>query len=861
VSAPAGFGKTTLLAEWLTQSGHGEGLVAWLSLDEGDNHPARFWAYVIAALRTVQPTLGESALSLLQSPQPTFEAALASLLNEIGSAPRELMLVLDDYHMIEAKAIHDGIAFLLDHMPPHMHLVMTSRADPPLPLARLRGRGDLTEVRAADLRFTPEEAAAFLKQATDLDLSAENLSTLEAKTEGWIAGLQLAALSMRGREDVDGFVNSLAGDDRYIVDYLVEEVLERQPASVRRFLLQTSVLDRLNGSLCDAVTEDHDGRTTLEKLERGNVFVIPLDDRRQWYRYHHLFAHVLRARLPDELPGEVAVLHRRASDWYEQDGKSPDAIRHALAAGEFERAAGLIEAVAEATLLRYEPALLLEWLGPLPDSVLQSRPVLSVYHSFALGGVGELEAAETRLHDAEQWLDGGSGQAEASSVGMVVGDQAAFQALPGLIALAHAYYAQARGDLSVTRQEAARALDLLPEGARLWRAGADVLLALAHAGSGDLAAAQSAHDAALASLEKSGVLALAVGAACDGAAFRIARGHLSEANRFYERWLKLVADRGGQAVPGVADLHLGLSALYCERGDLDRARQHLQQGENLGKQAALPETPFRCFVVQARLRQAEGDLSSALALLDAAERLHVQGPVPEVKVVTALKVRLWLAQGRLGEALDWARDRGLSINDDLDYLREFEHATLARILIARGESTSDEQGLRDAVGLLDRLLVEAETQDRTASIIDILITLALAQRARGDTAAALGRLGRALTLAEPESYLRTFVDEGEPMRDLLHRLVAAGAGGGYARRILQAFEPRQAAGDGSSSLLTPREIEIMRLVAAGMTNQQIADHLVISLSTVKRHIANAYGKLGVSHRTEALVRANDLNLL
>jgi LuxR family transcriptional regulator, maltose regulon positive regulatory protein len=447
--------------------------------------------------------------------------------------------------------------------------------------------------------------------------------------------------------------------------------------------------------------------------------------------------------------------------------------------------------------------------------------VLSVYYSFALGGVGELEAAATRLHDAEQWLDGGSRQTEASSAGMVVEDEAAFRALPGLIALAHAYYAQARGDLSITRQEAGRALELLPEGSRLWRIGAAVLLALAYAGSGDLAAAQSAHDAALTSLEQSGVLALAVGAACDGAAFRIARGHLSEAGRFYERWLKLVADRGGQAVPGVADLHLGLSALYCERGDLDAARQHLQQGEDMGKQAALPETPFRFLVAQARLRQAEGDLSRALALLDAAERLHVQGPVPEVRVVTALKVRLWLAQSRLGEALDWIRERGLSPEDKLEYLREFEHATLARILIVHGEKLRDEQALGDALRLLDRLLVEAERQERTASIIDILVTQALAQRARGDTAAALDRLGRALALAEPESYLRTFVDEGEPVR----------------------------------------EVEIMRLVAAGMRNQDIADRLVISLPTVKRHIANAYGKLGVSHRTEAVMRANDLNLL
>jgi LuxR family transcriptional regulator, maltose regulon positive regulatory protein len=867
VSAPAGFGKTTLLAEWLASDPVDARPVAWLSLDENDNHPASFWTYLITALQTVQPGIGAGAIALQQSPQPPpIEILMAALLNEVGTIARDFVLVLDDYHQIDARPIHDGIAFLLDHMPASMHLVITSRADPPLPLARLRGRSELTEIRAADLRFAPAEAAAFINETMGLHLSAQNLAVLDARTEGWIAGLQLAALSMQGREDVSGFIAAFSGDDRYIVDYLIDEVLERQPAPLRRFLLQTSILERLTGPLCDAVTGEQDGRAALERLERGNVFVVRLDDRRQWYRYHHLFADVLQARLRDELPGEVGVLHRRASEWYEQDGQPADAIRHAQAAGDFELAAGLIEAAAKATLLRYEPALLLEWLRPLPDGLLQVRPVLSTYYAFALFGVGEIEAAAGRLRTAEQWLDGSGGGAGASSTGMVVVDEAGFQALPGLIALAHAYRAQAFGDLSATLEEAGRALELLPEDERLWRAGAAVLLALAYAGSGDLAAAQRAHDAALASLEQSGVLPLALAAACDGAALRVARGHLSEAGRFYERWLKLVADRGGQAVPGVADLLLGLSALYCERGDLDAAHRHLLRGEDLARQAALPETPSRRFIVQARLRQAEGDLAGALDLLDAAERVYVRSPVPEVWTVAAMKARLWLAQRRLGEAQDWVRERDLSPDDGLDYLCEFEHVTLARVLIAHGENTGEESAPRDAIGLLDRLLVEAEAQDRTASLIDILITLALAQRARGNTPAALEPLGRALSLAEPEGYLRTFIDEGEPMHDLLRHAVAAGAGDAYARRLLQAFDgPRSVAEaavtDGLAEPLTTREIEIMRLIAAGMRNQDIAEHLVISPSTVKRHIANAYGKLDVSHRTEALLRARELNLL
>ena len=410
ISAPAGFGKTTLVSEWVAGCERLEPKVrvAWLSLDEGDNDPVRFLTYLVAALQTIEANIGKGMLGLLQSPQPPpTEAILTALLNEITAIPDDFVLVLDDYHVLDAKPVDQALTFLLEHLPPQMHLVIATREDPHLPLARLRARGQLTELRAADLRFTPAEAAGFLNQVMALNLSAEDITALETRTEGWIAGLQLAALSMRGQQDVPGFIRAFAGDHRYIVDYLVAEVLQRQPEPLRSFLLQTAILDRLNGPLCDAVTTLEGGSARLEALVRGNFFVVPLDDQRHWYRYHHLFADVLRMHLMAEQPDQVSALHRRASEWYEHNGSTDDAIRHALAAEDFERAATLIElAVPEMRRSRQGATVTeLGWLKALPDELVHFRPVLSVAYAFALFGGGELGGVEPRLRDAERWLD------------------------------------------------------------------------------------------------------------------------------------------------------------------------------------------------------------------------------------------------------------------------------------------------------------------------------------------------------------------------------------------------------------------------------------------------------------------------
>src|SRR5918994_1648552 len=501
ISAPAGFGKTTLLGEWLAGCGRP---AAWLSLDEGDNDPTRFLAYLVAALRTVATDIGEGVLGGLQSPQPPpTETILTALLNEINAIPDNFVVVLDDYHLIDARPIDDALAFLLEHLPPRMHLVVATREDPHLPLSRLRVRGQMSELRAAYLRFTPSEAAEFLVGVMGLSLSAEDIAALEDRTEGWIAGLQLAALSMGGREDVAGFIRAFAGDNRYVVDYLVEEVLQRQPERVRSFLLQTSILDRLSGSLCDAVTGQDGGRAMLEALERGNLFLVPLDDRRRWYRYHHLFADVLRARLLDEQPDRVPELHRRASTWYEQAGEPSEAIRHALAAEDFERAADLVELAIPAMRRNRQEATLLGWLKALPDELFRCRPVLNVHYAGTLLQSGQLDGVEERLRDAERWLNTTADRRERPdepAAEMIVVHEEAFRRLPGSIAMYRAGIALARGNVPETVTYAQRVLDLVPEDDHFQRGAAAALLGLAAWTRGELEAAHRSYSAGMAHL-------------------------------------------------------------------------------------------------------------------------------------------------------------------------------------------------------------------------------------------------------------------------------------------------------------------------------------------------------------------------
>jgi LuxR family maltose regulon positive regulatory protein len=872
VSAPAGFGKTTLLADWLAVPAATERSVAWLSLDQRDNDPAVFWTYLVAALKTATPGVGASALSLLQEPQPPqIETVVATLLNDLGAISNDVVLVLDDYHLIEAGDVRDGMAFLLEHLPPQLHLVIAGRADPALPLARLRARGELVEIRAADLRFTPDEAATYLNGVMGLALTAQDVAALEGRTEGWIAALQLAALSMQGRDDIAGFIAGFAGDDRYIVDYLAEEVLQRQPEHVRHFLLQTSILDRLSGSLCDAVTGHDGGKAMLAALEQGNLFLVPLDDRRQWYRYHQLFADVLQAHLRDEQPDDVPELHGRASDWYEQHGDESEAIDHALAAEDFERAADLVE-LAIPTLSRdRREATLRSWLKVIPDELLRVRPVLNIGFVGALVSGGEMDGVERRLLDAERWLEKGttgSTTSKTPSGEMVVLDLEDLPRLPGKIEMYRAALALVAGDGPGTVRHAKRAIDLAPEEDHLTRAGAAGLMGLASWGSGDLEEGHRAYAECMAGLRRAGHVADTFGCAIALADIRIAQGRLGDALRTYEQALELSGgqrthEQGGPVLRGTADMYVGMSEIHRERDDLRAAARYLVRSQELGEHMGLPQNPHRWRVAMARVREAEGDLDGALGLLDEAERRYVSDFFPNVRPIPAMKARVWAAQGKLSEALDWVRERGLSVEDDLSYLREFEHITLVRVLLVQYAAERDAQ-LDEATGLLERLLQAAEEGSRTGSVIQILVLQALASQTRGDNPAALASLQRALTLAEPEGYIRIFVDEGRHMTSLLKAGVKQGIAPNYVRRLLAALNKPEDSTPANQSLIEPlseRELEVIRLLGTDLDGPDIARELVVSLNTVRTHTKNIYAKLGVNNRRAAVRRAQELDLL
>jgi LuxR family maltose regulon positive regulatory protein len=879
ISAPAGFGKTTLVSEWVTDN---ERPVAWLSLDEGDNDLLHFLKYLVAALQTFAlsevegktTNIGEGVLGMLQSPQPPpTESILTALLNEITTIHDNFVLVLDDYHLVDAQSgdssptVDNALTFLLEHLPPQMHLVIATREDPSLPLARLRVRGQLTELRATDLRFTPSEAAEFLNQVMGLGLSAEEVASLEIRTEGWIAGLHLAALSMRGREDIPTFIRAFAGDNRYIVDYLVEEVLRRQHERVRSFLLQTSILDRLSGSLCDAVTEQEDGRGTLEALERGNLFVVPLDDKRQWYRYHHLFADVLQAHLMEKQPNQAPTPHQRASYWYERNGSPSDAVRHALAANDYERVADLAEHAWQGMEKSFQIATWLGWANALPDELIRARPVLSTQCAEALWMAGELEASEARLRDAERWLDltGELGARPEGLVdGMVVVDKEQFLTLPAKIAFTRTLNAQSLGDVHGTVKYAELALKLTPEADYLGRAQVTVTLGFANWASGDLEAARIAIADWINSMQKVGNIAFAIAGASALGDILAAQGRLHEAVRAHKGSLQFASAQGEEVQRLTAHLYLGLAMLYHEMGDQEAAAKHLLKSKEMGEQSGLVDWPFRWRLARARLEESWGKLEASIDLLDEAKRLYVRNLIPDIRPIEALKAKVYVRQGRLAEAQGWARERDLSVDHDLSYLREFEHTTLARMLIAGYKSGPGDGSIHEAVGLLARLLKAAEEGRRMGSVIEILVLQALAHEAQGDTSSALVSLERALTLAEPEGYVRIFVDEGPPMASLLREAAKQGTTPNYVSRLQVAFGNTEGTSPVKQLLIEPlseREFEVLRLLGTELNGPEIARELLVSLHTIRTHTQHIYSKLGVHNRRAAIRRAEELDLL
>ncbi len=861
ISAAAGFGKTTLVSEWVAGCGSP---VAWLSLDEGDNDPVRFISYLVAALQSIKAGIGGDLLAPLQSPQPPpTESILTALLNEISIIPEHFLLILDDYHAIDSQAVDQCLTFLVEYLPPQMHLVIATREDPDLPLSRLRVRGQLTELRAADLRFTPAEAADFLNQVMGLNLSDEDVAALEARTEGWIAGLQLAALSMQGKSDPAKFIQSFSGSHRFVLDYLLEEVLERQPVEIQNFLLCNSILERLCGPLCEAVlgTPPGSGQETLEALERANLFLVPLDNERRWYRHHHLFGELLRQRLGN--PQELGEYHLRASAWYEANADLEQAISHALAAKGFEQAARLAEMAWPSTFRGYlQNTIFLGWMKALPDEIIHARPVLCAGYAWALQDMGEFEKAG-------RWLD--LAENPPNSAALFV-DEAEFQTLPGNIAVARAYVAMALGDAPEAELQARRALTLLTEADLFRRAGAIAIVGMACLQNGNLeAAAQSILDG-MEMAEKAGSPEIALSGAFPLVDIRLVQGRLREAVKIFENLMEKTSAPGEPAFPGTPDLFLGLCGLLLEQGDTETARQFLQKSDELGEPSGLPDWRYRSCLTHARYLEILGDLDGALEQMKQAERLYTPSALPNLRPPNALKARLMTKLGQPDEALAWAREQGLNVDNDLNFFQEFEHLTLARALGAEHENDGSEL---EVPKFLDRLLQAAEAGGRMGSAIEILMLQALNFKAQNDSPQAFASLERALTLAEPQGYLRIFVDEGEAMRLLLlsfrstnekqvtHSLL------NYVDKILAAFsQPTESASQSKVTnqtsgieSLTDRELEILRLIAEGQSNTEISQHLYVALSTVKGHNLRIFNKLQAQNRTEAVARARELGLI
>ena len=882
VSAPAGFGKTTLVSEWASL---GSVPVAWLSLDEGDNDQVHFLLYFIAALQSVRGNVGETALAVLQSPQPPeIEPLLQGLINEIADFPDDpptvlerssplpsdeeyagqgFVLVIDDYHFLDTPQIHNAVVFLIEQLPPQMHLVITTREDPPLPLARWRARNQMTEIRASDLRFSEAEAADFLNQIMGLELTADDIAALESRTEGWIAGLHLAALSLQLHPDRIEFIQSFAGDDRHVADYLIGEVLSRQPEDVQRFLLHSSILERMCGPLCDALMDNDEAsggsQGILEHLEQANLFIVPLDNKRRWYRYHHLFADLLRARLRGTHPERIPDLHRLASAWYERNDLITEALGHALAAADFEQAARLAASNALPMLMRGEVATVQNWLDALPRQIIRSNPRLCIDQAWVLHLNQRPEAIEPLLQDAERALESVD-HAEHASTSSWLGEVFALRA----------WVKRSQGELAEAIELSHEALERLTEEHVFALCLNLVSLAGALRYVGDTAQAIQVLTDCIPLCQSAGNYLGVMADTYDLAELWVMQGHLHRAKGVLGDALQWATQQGVQQMPATSMVYIKLGDVLREQNDLQAAEDHLSTGIELSE-GRLAIVSGQAYLSMARLKQALGDAATARNALQQAEHAVRGWETPEIVAdMAAHRARLCLDQGDLPAAIRWVHSSGIRSNKELPYLHEFELLTLARVLIAQGSTQHDEGTLDEAMELLAQLRQTAGAGERMGLVIEISILQALAlsqipvRGRRQDDALAV--LEPALELAEPEGYVRMFVDEGEPMARLLYDAAARGIAPDYAGRLLAAFpdvspaQPKRPPDD-MIEPLSARELEVLSLLAEGLTNQEIAAKLHLSLNTVKVHCSNIYGKLGVNSRMQATAKARSLGIL
>jgi LuxR family transcriptional regulator, maltose regulon positive regulatory protein len=844
ISAPAGFGKTTLLGEWIARC---ERPAAWLSLDAGDNDPTRFLSYLVAALQTIAPNIGEGVPSVLQSPQPPpSESILTSLLNEITTIEDDFLLVLDDYHAIEAKAVDDALAFVLNHLPPGMHLVIATREDPHLPLARLRGRGQLSELRATDLRFTASEAAEFLKGVMDLNLSAEDIAALETRTEGWIAGLQLAAISMRGHKDATSFIRSFTGSHQFVLDFLVEEVLGQQSESVQTFLLRTSILDHLCGPLCDAVLLDPSasGQDTLEYIEHANLFLVPLDEERRWYRYHHLFAEMLRQRLHQSVASstgdegrDVAELHMRASQWYEDNGWEIEAFQHAAAANDVERAARLVEGEGMPLIFRGAVAPVLNWLESLPTTELDARPSLWVIYASTLLFVSQTTGVELKLQAAEAALQGAEPDDKTRD-------------LIGHIAAIRATLAVTQHQVETIIAQSRRALEYLHPDNLPVRTATTWTLGYAYHLQGDRVAASRAYTEAIAISESIGHFIITIMATTGLGNIQREDNPLHLAAQTYRRVLQVVGD---PPLPVACEAHLGLARIFYEWNDMDAAEQHGQQSVQLAWQFEnIVDRIVACEVFLARLKLAQGDVPGAAAMLArASQSVRQHNFVHRMREVAAARVLTLLHQCDLVAAARLAETHELPISQ-------------ARVHLAQSDPST-------ALALLEPLRRQMEAKGWDDERLKVMVLQAAALQAHGEKDEAVQLLGDALALAEPGGFIRIFVDEGIQMARLLYEALPQGVEQDYVRRLLAAFPVAESEQSTSSPLrgseselvepLSEREREVLQLIAQGLSNREISERLFLALDTVKGHNRRIFGKLSVQRRTEAVAKARSLKII
>lgn len=864
ICAPAGFGKTTLLNEWSRQATMP---VGWLSLDEADNDPSRFWAYFVTALQQFHSKVGESTLVMLRSTEPTsFESCLIPLINDLTELEDDLALVLDDYHLIAARPIHDALTFLLEHLPPKLHMAIATRADPPLPIARLRVRAQLMEIRATELRFTVAEATAFVNQSMKLNLSQEQVQAIQARTEGWIAGLQLAVLSMRDAEDISTSIASLKGSQRYILDYLVEEVLERQPKPLQSFLLCTSILEQMCGALCKAVVgEDFavNGTKILEHLEHCNLFVVPLDSERQWYRYHHLFRELLYHRLNYAEPERVSEYHRRAAQWYEQQGLVIEAIGHAIAAGDFIQAAGLIEREVQSTENpRFDAVMLLRWLEALPYKLVWTRPWLLLSYAWALYTSGQLEAAVVTGQKIECLLKQQQRNSQAADTKILWGLVTAFKGMQ----------ARQQGAMSESIALLEQALQLLPQVNSWMRATIVLNLGVTYFHFDYFEPAQRLLPEVTKIGQSRGIADPALAGLYLQAQFLTLRGRMDKAIVFCQQGVDLAKERNWLATYAGIMVQVAMGELLRERNQLEEAARHLTECIERSTQTRQPGAMMG-YITLARVRQAQGNTQAAWSAIGAAEQLPTW-LWPTIPSVAACKARLHLAQGNLEEAIAWAEDSGLGVDDELRYSfteqhpcgSELDYLTLVRVLLARGRAANaSKQYLDDAMRLSLRLHDFAKAGGRNARVMEALMLQALVWQAWGDQERALSVLERALHVPHTGDYIRLFVDEGKPMMELLQHAASRGIHQNYVSCLLAAFGSVE--GEAYTMVqpliepLTNRELEVLRYLATGLSNQAIADKLFVSLAAIKWHARNIYGKLNASNRTQAVHRARELGIL